>query len=162
MSASLVLLILITLLYAGYNFLIKISTNHVPNETASTILATIALQVAALAISCLFAVGLITRGVTSLQLPASAYVWAVLAGLCIGAAEIAYFYLFRGFAGASPFPANVAIPFIVSGTVVITVLIAWLTLQEPLSWQKGVGMLFVIMGVATIYLDSKLPNPTGS
>ena len=154
MSTPLVLLLVITFLYAGYNLLIKVSTSHVPLESSSTILATIALQIAALSVSCIFAAGLLIRGGGSLALPSPAYAWAILAGLCIGGAEICYFYLFRGVAGHPPFPANIAIPFIVSGTIVLTVLIAWLTLKEPLSWQKIIGAILVVTGVVVIYLDS--------
>lgn len=153
MSTSLILLLVITFLYAGYNLLIKVSSSYVPLEASSTILATITLQIAALLISCLFATALMVRGATSLALPSSAYLWAALAGLCIGAAEIAYFYLFRGVASAPPIAANIAIPFIVSGTIVVTVIIAWLLFREPMTWQKVLGTVLIVAGVATIYLD---------
>ncbi len=162
MSISLVLLLAITFFYAGYNLLIKVSTSHVPAEVSSTILATIALQIAALSISCLFAAGLLIRGTGTLALPISAYGWAVLAGLCIGCAEIGYFYLFRGVAGEPPFSANVAIPIIVSGTIVVTILIAWLALREPLSWQKMLGAALIVAGVAAIYMDTKPAGLAGS
>ncbi len=155
MSATLFLLLIITFLYAGYNLLIKVSSGFVPITASSTILATIALQLAALVVSCLFATGLLVRGASALSLPTSAYVWAVLAGICIGGAEIGYFYLFRGIAGAPPLAANIAIPFIVSGTIVVTALAAWLTFNESLSWQKGFGIALIIIGVITIYLDKK-------
>ena len=162
MSTPLVLLLVITFLYAGYNLLIKVSTSHVPLESSSTILATIALQIAALSVSCIFAAGLLMRGGSSLALPSPAYMWAILAGLCIGGAEIGYFYLFRGIAGHPPFPANIAIPFIVSGTIVLTVLITWLTLKEPLSWQKIIGTILVVVGVVVLYMDSRYPTLTGT
>lgn len=153
MSASIILLLVITFLYAGYNLLIKVSSSYVPVEVSSTIFATITLQVAALLISCLFAAGLIVRGAASLALPPPAYLWAALAGLCIGVAEIAYFYLFRGVASAPPMPANIAIPIIVSGTIVVAVIIAWLLFREPMTWQKALGTVLIVAGVATIYLD---------
>ena len=162
MSTSLILLLLITFLYAGYNLLIKVSSSYVPLEASSTILATIALQIAALLASCLFAAALMVRGATALALPSSAYLWAVLAGLCIGTAEIAYFYLFRGIASAPPMSANVAIPFIVSGTIVVTVIIAWLLFREPMTWQKVLGTVLIVSGVATIYLDRGISGPVGS
>ena len=39
MSTPLILLLLITFLYAGYNLLIKVSSSYVPLEASSTILA---------------------------------------------------------------------------------------------------------------------------
>ena len=162
MSTPLFLLLVITFLYAGYNLLIKVSTTHVPLESSSTILATIALQIAALSVSCIFAAGLLIRGGSSLALPSPAYAWAILAGLCIGGAEICYFYLFRGVAGHPPFPANISIPIIVSGTIVITVLLAWLMLKEPLTLRKIVGTILVIFGVVVIYMDSKFTALTGT
>ncbi len=155
MSVSLLLLLLITFLYAGYNLLIKVSTSYVPIESSSTILATIALQVSALAVSCVFVAGLIARGGNALGLPTSAYLWAALAGICIGCAEIAYFYLFRGVADSPPIAANIAIPFVVSGTVVVAIFLAWIFLKEALSWQKAFGMLLIVAGVMAIYLDDK-------
>ena len=162
MSTPLILLLLITFLYAGYNLLIKVSSSYVPLEASSTILATIALQIAALLVSCLFAAALMVRGATALALPSSAYLWAVLAGLCIGTAEIAYFYLFRGIASVPPMSANVAIPFIVSGTIVVTVIIAWLLFREPMTWQKVLGTVLIVSGVATIYLDRGISGTVGS
>ena len=62
MYASLVLLLGITSLYAGYNLLVKVSSGHVPAAATTPILATIALQTAALAVSAVYAAGLVLRG----------------------------------------------------------------------------------------------------
>jgi hypothetical protein len=43
----------------------------------------------------------------------------MLAGLCIGGAEIGYLYLFGGIGISKPMPANIAIPVIVSGTTAV-------------------------------------------
>lgn len=155
MSNSLFLLLAITSLYAGYNLLIKVSSSFVEDTTASTILATISLQTVALFVSCLFATGLLLRGGTTFSLPPTAFVWAALAGVCIGFAEIGYFYLFRGMENTPPVAANIAIPFIVSGTIVIALLLSWLVLREPASIKKVLGALLIVIGVATIYFDKK-------
>ena len=81
MYASLLLLITITTLYAAYNLLIKASTDLVPVTSTSTILATIALQISALAISSVFAIGLLLRGGQTL-IPA---VRCLCLGCCSGA-----------------------------------------------------------------------------
>ena len=151
MYSSLLLLITITTLYAAYNLLIKASTNLVPVTSTSTILATIALQISALAISSVFAIGLLLRGGQTLSLPLGAYVWAAAAGLCIGAAEIGYFYLFRGSFGSAPMPANLAIPSIVAGTIIIALLASWLFLREPISGMQLLGAALVVTGIVVMF-----------
>ena len=146
MYVSLILLLGVTSLYAGYNLLVKVSSDHVPAAATTPILATIALQIAALGVSAAYATGLVLRGGHVLAVSPPAVAWAVAAGLCIGAAEIGYFYLFRGVAGGEPMAANVAIPIVVSGAIVFTLLVSWLVLREPFTsvrcsgrcwWQPG-------------------------
>ena len=52
--AAAALLAAVTLLYAGYNLLIKLSGAHVPASATTTVLATLCLQIAALSTSLLF------------------------------------------------------------------------------------------------------------
>ena len=151
MRVGIFLLSAITVLYAGYNLLIKISSNHVPEVATSTILATICLQVAALVASLVFMGMLLIRGGQVLSLSLSAYLWAAGAGLCIGLAEIGYFYLFRGVGGTAPIAANVAIPAIVTGTVVITILLSAMVLKETLAPIQIGGTVVVIVGIAMIF-----------
>lgn len=151
MWVGIFLLSTITVLYAGYNLLIKISSDHVPEVATSTILATICLQVAALVASLIFMGMLLIRGGQVLSLSLSAYLWAAGAGLCIGLAEIGYFYLFRGVGGTAPVAANVAIPAIVTGTVVITILLSAMVLKETLAPIQIGGTVVVIVGIAMIF-----------
>ena len=153
MWAGILLLITITALYAGYNLLVKVSSLHVPDAATSTVLATICLQVAALAASCTFAALLLARGGHVLKLSPAAYAWAAGAGLCIGLAEIGYFYLFRGVGGTGPVAASVAVPVIVTGTVVLTMLISWLALKESLGAMQIAGTAVVVIGIAMIFSD---------
>ena len=155
MFGALILLAAITLLYAGYNLMIKVSSSHVPVEVTSTIAATITLQIAALLVSCIFVVGLLIRGNTVLAVPPPALFWAALAGICIGAAEICYFYLFRGGLNHDAVAANVAIPIIVSGTILVTILVSWLLLRESMNWTKVVGAVTIIAGVALMFIETK-------
>ena len=161
MYVSLFLLFGITILYAGYNLFVKVSSGHVPAAATTPILATISLQVAALAVSAAFALGLVLRGGHVLALSTPAFAWAVAAGLSIGAAEIGYFYLFRGAAGSEPMPANVAIPIIVSGAIVITLLVSWLVLREPFTWVRLFGAVLVVCGVVILFADSARAAPAG-
>ena len=159
MYLSLVLLLGITVLYAGYNLLVKVSSGHMPAAATTPILATISLQVAALAVSAAFAIGLSMRGGNVLAISPPAFAWAVAAGLCIGAAEIGYFYLFRGVGGGEPMAANVAIPVVVSGAIVLALLVSWLVFREPFTWVRLAGAALVVAGVVTLFADSARAAP---
>ena len=161
MYFSLILLLGVTVLYAGYNLLVKVSSGHVPAVATTPILATIALQTAALAVSAAFATGLMLRGGHVLAVSAPAVSWAVAAGLCIGAAEIGYFYLFRGVEGAEPMAANVAVPIVVSGAIVLTLVVSWLVFREPFTWVRLAGAALVVAGVVTLFADSARATPAG-
>jgi drug/metabolite transporter (DMT)-like permease len=151
--SPILLLILVTGFYAGYNLLIKVSSDFVPAQATTTVLATVCLQVAALAASAGFIVFLHLRGAeVVLKLSPSAYAWAAAAGLCIGAAEIAYFYLFGGLGSGKPMAANLAVPAIVSGTIVITFIVSYFLFREPLTWPQLLGAGLVIAGIATMFL----------
>ena len=113
----------------------------------------VCLQLAALAASVVFASGLVARGGHVLKLSPAAYGWAIAAGLCIGLAEIGYFYLFRGVGGAGPMNASVAVPVIVTGTVVLTLLLSSLVLNESLGTMQVAGTVVVVIGIAMIFFD---------
>ena len=153
MAATFILLLTVTALYTGYNLLIKVSSGYVPLETTTTILATITLQVAALGVSCIFALALLVRGGEEFSLSVPAFFWAAAAGLCIGAAEIGYFYLFRGTMDDAPVSANFAIPVIVGGTILLAIAASWIFLNESLSWAKAVGGAMIVAGVIVMFLD---------
>ncbi|MEO1864491.1 MAG: hypothetical protein ABGX98_01925, partial [Pseudomonadota bacterium] len=118
------LLLLITLLYAGYNLFVKVSGDHAAGTVTTTILATISLQTAALVVSLMFAAYLFMRGGQTFALPPASYKWAVLSGVCIGIAEIGYFYLFSGTGLRQTIPASTAIPIIVCGTAVVAFVVS--------------------------------------
>ena len=157
MWTGIVLLCAITVLYAGYNLLVKVSSNYVPVSATSTVLATICLQLAALAASGTFALLLLARGGHVLKLSTTAYAWAAGAGLCIGLAEVGYFYLFRGVGGTGPVPASVAVPVIVTGTVVLTMLLSCLALKESLGTMQVAGTVVVVIGIAMVFSDGFPP-----
>ena len=149
------LLCVITVLYAGYNLFIKASGGHVPEAATTTLLATLCVQIFALVSSLVFFAFLSVQGGHSFRLTQPAYVYAAAAGLCIGAAEVGYFYLFGGVGSIKPMAANVAIPAIVTGTIVITMIVAHLVFHEGLTgWQVG-GALLVLAGIAMLYLGGR-------
>ena len=147
------LLAAVTLLYAGYNLLIKLSGTHVPASATTTVLATVCLQVAALSTSVLFLGFLAAQGGHVFTLAPRAYFWAVLAGLCIGAAEIGYFYLFGGIGLDKPMQAGVAIPVIVAGTVAIATVASAVLFGEAFGWRQLAGAALVASGIVLIFLE---------
>jgi len=147
------LLAAVTLLYAGYNLLIKLSGTHVPASATTTVLATVCLQVAALSTSVLFLGFLAAQGGHVFALAPRAYFWAVLAGLCIGAAEIGYFYLFGGIGLDRPMRAGVAIPVIVAGTVAVATVASAAVFGETFGWRQLAGAVLVAGGIVLIFLE---------
>ena len=145
------LLLLITLLYAGYNLFVKVSGQHAADTVTTTILATISLQTTALVVSLIFAAYLLMRGGQRFALPPASLKWAVLSGICIGAAEIGYFYLFSGTGLRQTIPASTAIPIIVCGTVVIAFIASVAFLHEPFGWRQIAGVILVVLGVGLLF-----------
>lgn len=149
------ILILATILYAGYNLLIKVSGDHVPSTASTTIAVTFVLQFAALCTSAVFASILVMRGTDVLGLTPRAYLWAVCAGICIGGAEIAYLYLFGGIGiSGEKLPANVVIPFVVSGTILITLIVSVVMFQEAFGWPQMVGSFLIVLGMVFLFADT--------
>lgn len=146
------LLAVVTIFYAGYNVLIKVSGTYVPTSATTTIFATISVQVAALFISVMYLGLLSFRGGQVFSLPTASYFWAALAGVCIGAAEIGYFYLFGGVGLARPMAASLAIPTIVSGTIVIALVFSGVILGEEITWNQMLGSALIIAGIATVFV----------
>ena len=146
---TIALVILVAFLYAGYNVFVRVSGGAVPAGASTTILATVALQTVALAVSLVFLAWQAVQGGHSFRLGANAYAWAAAAGLCIGAAEIAYFYLFGGIVAPRP-DAGIAIPAIVAGTIVISTLVAVLALGERMTLLNAIGVALVIAGIVLL------------
>ena len=87
---AIAVLALVTLAYAGYNLLIKVSGGHVPPSASTTILATLCLQAGAVLAATAFLGALALQGGHSFRLTTPAYLWAFAAGLCIGVAEVGF------------------------------------------------------------------------
>ena len=153
------LLVVTTILYAGYNLLIKVSGDHIPPSVSTTVSVTFILQLAALCTSAVFAAFLMTRGVGIAGISPRAYMWAALAGIFIGGAEIAYFYLFGGVAtNGGKLPANVIIPFVVGGTILITMLVSAFIFREAFGYFRMIGSILIVLGVVFLFADTKAPT----
>lgn len=154
--AALLLLGAVTILYAGYNVAMKLSGNAVPEGATTTILATICVQLAALACSLIFLVYLLLRGGAVFSLSQSVYVWAAISGLCIGAAEIGYLYLFGGVGRIQPLAANLVIPTVVSGTVVLALIFSILVLKEGFTMIQFAGVTLTVAGIVILFAGRSL------
>ena len=81
-----------------------------------------------------------------------AFLWATVAGISIGTAEIAYYYLFSGIGQTRSIEANVAVPFIVGGTIAVVALASIFLLKESFGWPQALGTLLIIGGIALTFL----------
>ena len=149
------LLAFITLGYAGYNLAIKFSTQHVPAATTTMVYATLTLQAMTLLVSACFVGFLNLQGGHVFRLNPGAFGWAAFAGLCIGSAEVAYFYLFSGLGHGKAMDANVAIPIIVGGTITITVLVSYFAIKEGFSWAQMGGTTLIVGGIFLMFWGPK-------
>ena len=151
-----VLLAVVTVLYAGYNVFIKVSGGFVPATATTTVLATLCLQATALLTSVVFLGYLWSREGQVFNLSPQTYLWAAIAGICIGAAEIGYLYLFSGTGLSAPMPASVAIPVIVSGTIIIAMLMSYLVFAETIGFNQLAGMVLIISGMFLLFMKRPL------
>ena len=55
--------------------------------------------------------------------------------------------------------ANVAIPVVVSGAIVLALLVSWLVFREPFTWVRFLGAALVVAGVMTLFADSARAAP---
>lgn len=148
---AIVLLTLVTLAYAGYNLFVKVAGDHAPAEATTTVLATLVLQLGAVATSTAFLIFLSVQGGHVFKLSTPTYVYALIAGVCIGTAEIAYLYLFGGVGGIKPLPANLVIPTVVTGTIVVTLLVSWLIFKEHISMLQLFGAALIVGGIIVLF-----------
>lgn len=149
------LLAFVTLAYAGYNVFIKLASGHVPEGTTSTVLATMTMQATTIVSSLVFFGALKLQGSQVFALSPRAFLWAVVAGVCIGTAEIAYYYLFSGIGQSRIIEANVAVPIIVGGTVAIVALASFFLFREQFGWPQIAGTLLIVAGVALTFLRAR-------
>ena len=94
MFNNIFVILLVTISYAGYNIFVKLSSSQNINNT-NNIAATLFLQVFALLITSVFSIYLYSKGEKIFVLSSKAYLYAIIAGISIGIAEIGYFVLFN-------------------------------------------------------------------
>ena len=121
MINNLIILVIVTISYAGYNLFIKLASSQKLNNSNS-IAATLCLQIFALFVTMLFSFYLFSKGEEIFVLPSKSYLFAIFAGISIGLAEIGYFYLFNESNPKGASKANAVIPVILGGTILITMI----------------------------------------
>ena len=153
MINNLLLLVIVTLSQAGYNLFIKLASSQNINNTNS-IAATLFLQIFALIVTSIFSIYLFSKGERIFVLPSKAYLYAIFAGISIGFAEIGYFYLFNASNPNGPLTANTAIPVILGGTILITMIFSFYIFRESYNYQKILGTLFIIIGIYLVLIKN--------
>ena len=153
MINNLLLLVIVTVSYAGYNLFIKLASSQNTNNTNS-IAATLYLQIFALIVTSIFSVYLFSKGERIFVLTSKTYLYAIFAGISIGFAEIGYFYLFNAANPNGPLNANTAIPVILGGTILITMIFSFYIFRESYNYQKILGTLFIIIGIYLVLIKN--------
>ena len=144
------LLLTVTLAYAGYNLFIKLAgAQNINNNNG--IAATLCLQIFALIVTSVFSIYLSSLGENIFVLPSKTYLYAVFGGISIGIAEIGYFYLFNASNTDGALNANTAIPIILGGTILVTMIFSFYILKESFNYHKIIGTIFIIIGIYLIF-----------
>ena len=74
----------------------------------------------------------------------------LLPGISIKIAEIGYFVLFNPTNTNGALNANVAIPIVLGGTILITMFLSFYYFKESYNLNKIIGTLFIIIGIYLI------------
>ena len=146
MINNLIILVIVTISYAGYNLFIKLASSQNLNNSNS-IAATLCLQLFALFVTILFSFYLFSKGEKIFVLPSKSYLYAIFAGISIGLAEIGYFYLFNESNPKGASNANAVIPIILGGTILITMIFSFIFLRESFNYKRIFGTFFIIFGI---------------
>ena len=85
-------------------------------------------------------------------LTSKAYLYAIIAGISIGIAEIGYFVLFNPTNPNGALNANVAIPVVLGGTILITMFLSFNYFKETYNFHKIIGAIFIIIGIYLILI----------
>ena len=146
MTNNLIILVIVTISYAGYNLFVKLASSQNLNNSNS-IAATLCLQLFALFVTILFSFYLFSKGEKIFVLPSKSYLYAIFAGISIGLAEIGYFYLFNESNPKGASNANTVIPVILGGTILITMIFSFISLSESFNYKRIFGTFFIIFGI---------------
>ena len=126
-------------LYGAYNFFIKLSSSHI-NQIAGAVILQLVATLAGGAI-------LLFLKITGrpIAISGKGTLYAVFAGLCIGLAEIASFFLF-----SKGVIVSVGTPLIIGGSVVFASILGIAFLKEQLSLVHFLAILLVMGGAVLL------------
>ena len=140
-----VMMALLSALFAGATAILsKMGVRDTDSTVATAIRTTLVLAFAWLLV---FAQGLQAQ---LWQLSARTYLFLALSGLCTGASWLCYFHALK--LGT----VNQVTPVDKSSTV-LTMLLAWLLLGEPITWLKAAAMAGIMAG--TLLMIERRPRP---
>lgn len=124
-----------------YNVFIKVSAGHIHQIAGAVILQVVAFVIGASALLYL------KVNQTAVPVSSKGIIFAVLAGLSVGLAEVLSFYLFSKNSEASR-----GIPFIVGGSVVVAALAGIFFLKESVTPQKIIAITLITAGTMLLAL----------
>ena len=131
--------------YALYNVFIKHGS-----DTMNPVLGGVILQIVAMILGSSF-LGIFLRAgfYDILRYDMKGILWACLAGLSVGTAEILSFYV-----SSLGVPVSISTSTVVGGSVVLGSLIGWIALGDIITFGSGFGVLFVLCGVISVAMDA--------
>ena len=156
MISNNLVILLIILFYSGYNLFIKLSSNHTSIENNNILSATLILQFTALITTLSLSSKIIISTDKFFILSFKSYIYAILGGICIAAAEIGYFYIFSNKNSSLSLNASSTIPIVIGGTICITFIFSYLFLNEEIYLQNGIGVILNLIGITLIFIKPKL------
>ena len=127
------------ILFAGYQFAVKLSAEHIQEMLGAVVLQVVAMVVEV----CLF---LTMRDSTAAVVYTKEGIrFAIIAGIFVSLAEIAAFYAF-----AQDIRPSVGITLIVGMNILVGVGLDYLWFKSALDLQQVVGILLILVGVILI------------
>ncbi len=126
--------------FGAYNVFIKIASGYIHEITGAVILQFVA-AFAGLGIL----LYLKFKGNEVIEISQKGVYYSILAGLCVGGAEILSFLVF-----GKGVPASTGIPIIIGGAIVVGAVIGVLFLKEKITVFNIVGTILVVLGILLI------------
>ena len=123
-----------------------------PESATTTISATICLQLGALFTSLVFYCVLHGQWWSRVFLVKQSLSMGCRSRVLYRPGGIGYLYLFGGIGVAKPMPASIAIPVIVSSTIVISLLASVFLFKETVGWVQFLGAGLIIAGIAVLFI----------
>lgn len=134
------LAILVAILWGLYNFFIKISSGEI-----NPILGAVTLQLTAAIVSAIILFWLKFHS-TEIVINYKGIEYAILAGVCISLAEIAYFTLY-----SYGINVSIGLPIVTGGSIVVGVILGFAILKDPFNFIHGIAILLIITGIIMLF-----------